>query len=84
MNVQQDIYQLIVQRYLMGREVEGLNMDTHLTETGILDSFMLVGMLSYLEKKYDFIFGCYEIVPENFSSIARLAEVIEQKIAEAV
>nr|VFK67587.1 MAG: Acyl carrier protein [Candidatus Kentron sp. UNK]VFK72836.1 MAG: Acyl carrier protein [Candidatus Kentron sp. UNK] len=80
MSIKDEIYQLIVSRYLMGREVEGLSTGTNLIETGVLDSFMLVGLLSHLERQYGVKFGDDEIVPENFESISRLAQVIELKM----
>ncbi len=80
MAITDELYQIIVERYLAGNAIAGMDATTDLVETGVLDSFMLVGMLSYIEQHYGVSFGQHEIVPENFRSIARLAEVIAEKM----
>jgi len=80
MAIKDELYQIIVERYLAGNALPGMDAETDLVDTGVLDSFMLVGMLSYVEQRYGVSFGQNEIVPENFRSIARLAEVIAEKM----
>lgn len=80
MAIKDELYQIIVERYLAGTVLPGMDAETDLVDTGVLDSFMLVGMLSYVEQRYGVRFGQNEIVPENFRSIARLAEVIAEKM----
>lgn len=82
MAIKDELFQVVVQRYLAGNAVPGLDTDTDLVETGVLDSFMLVGMVSHIEQAYGVAFGPNEIVPANFRSIARLAEVIAEKMQQ--
>ena len=47
-----------------------------------LPSLALVLLAEALEARFDFRVRATELVPENFSSIARVAAFVERKVAE--
>lgn len=49
-----------------------------LFEDGILDSFDLVTLVSELDRAYDISIDGLDIVPENFSSVARIEALLER------
>ena len=52
--------------------------DTNLIEEGILDSLMVVYLVSQLEEKYHIKIEGHFIVPEHFSSINRIAGFLKR------
>ena len=47
-------------------------------EEGLLDSFDIVELVSDLEKKYKIVISALEIVPENFSSVEGIINLIKK------
>ena len=47
-----------------------------------LASFVVVVLAEALEERFEFQVKATELVPENFSSIARLAAYVDRKVAE--
>ena len=82
MSIQDELYELILKRYLMGRVPDGFDKSSNLIDSGILDSFMLVGLISHIEKQYGVKFGDGDIVTENFNSLPALEDIIKQKIRQ--
>ena len=82
MSIQDELYQLIIKRYLMGRIPDGFDKSSNLIDSGILDSFMLVGLVSHIEKQYGVKFGSGDIVTENFNSLPALEAIIQQKLQQ--
>ena len=49
-----------------------------LVDEGILDSLTLVEMMSCLSMEFGIVIPYEEITPENFNSVAALAEMVER------
>jgi acyl carrier protein len=62
-----------------GREVGELGPDTSLFRTGVVDSFGLFTLSSFLEDRFGIAVGDEDLVPENFDSIARIARFVATK-----
>jgi acyl carrier protein len=50
--------------------------NTNLIERGIIDSMSLVRLISFLEENYEIKVQDEDIVPENFSSLAKISGFI--------
>ena len=47
-------------------------------EDGLLDSFDLISLNSMLEEEYQITVDALDIVPENFSSVEAIAELVRK------
>ena len=50
---------------------------------GLLDSFDIISLISILEEKYDVKIDGLDIVPENFSSVESIENLIKKSKGEA-
>ena len=57
---------------------EGVNF----IEEGMLDSFDLVGLVTELEEIFGVSIAGTDIVPENFSSVERIENLVKRKNAQ--
>lgn len=56
--------------------------DVDFVEEGYLDSFDIVQLVAMLEKEYEVKIKGVDIVPENFSSVAAMAELLKKSGAK--
>lgn len=54
-----------------------LNLDTDLHGTGHLDSLAIVTLVAFIEDEFGFKVSVDDIVPENFSTVRRITELVE-------
>lgn len=47
-------------------------------EDGLLDSFDMVSLISELENAYNILIDALDIVPENFSSVEAISEIVKK------
>jgi acyl carrier protein len=59
--------------------VEVPSADTDLMESGLLDSLMLVELMSSLEEQFDVHISFDEVEIDNFRSVRRIAEFVNQR-----
>lgn len=80
-----DIEQPIVE-YISGLVVEAggapVDRDTHLLESGVLDSINLVRLVQFVEKRFEIDIPDTDIRPELFESSASIAAYISQQATE--
>lgn len=62
-----------------GREVGELSADTSLFRNSVIDSFGLFALAAFLEDRFGIKVGDEDLVPENFDSIARIANFVASK-----
>lgn len=53
--------------------------DTALVSGGLMNSLSTLELVSFLEDTFDVDFAAHEIRVENFDTVARIAEVVEEK-----
>lgn len=51
---------------------------TNFVEEGYLDSFDVVSLISELEDAFNILIDALDILPENFSSVQSIAEIIKK------
>lgn len=76
--IQRDIRTFIVEEVLDERDGSDLPADIPLL-SGLLDSFGLMSLISFLEDRYNLIVRNDEVVKQNFESVASLAGFVEAK-----
>jgi acyl carrier protein len=57
-------------------EPSRIALDTDLQETGRLDSMALVSIVTFLDGELGVTLAIDQIVPENFASVRRIAELV--------
>jgi acyl carrier protein len=65
----------------LGIDGEELNHDELLFSTGIIDSFSLVTLLSFIESEFSFRINPIEVILDNFDSLERMERFISEKLA---
>lgn len=55
-----------------------INMDTPLISGGYVDSFSMVSIVAFLEKEFNITVPEAEIVPDNFNSVQKIADLVEK------
>jgi acyl carrier protein len=60
------------------RDREAISIDTPLISGGYVDSFSMVSIVVFLEKEFNITVPESEIVPTNFNSIQKIAELVEK------
>ena len=60
-----------------------LTENTPLISSGIVDSFSMVSLKRFLEKKYDISIPDEEATPEAFDSVAKIMVIVEQHRKDA-
>jgi acyl carrier protein len=59
-----------------GRQEPDLDEETSLFRKGIIDSFGLFTLASFLEERFSISVGDEDLVPENFDTIAKIAAFV--------
>ncbi len=68
-----------IQSEIMHGSVKGsLDPDLNLLEEGILDSLGLQQLITFLEDKYDVAIDDEDLLPENFSTVNSIAQLISK------
>lgn len=78
--VEQALYDYIV-REAADNAPANLDADYDLIGSGLMDSLLMMMVVSFLEQKYQFEFGLNDIVPENFRSINTLSAYVNRTLA---
>jgi acyl carrier protein len=72
------IKKFIVDEYLPDATVAQLESSYDLFSNGVIDSLGLLRFVSWLEQRFDVPIDDVEIVPDNFRTVAQIAEFIER------
>lgn len=72
------ILEYIRNEYLDEDEIDDVDLDEHtpLISGGIVDSFSLVSLKRFLEKKFDITISDADASPEAFDTVARIAALV--------
>lgn len=61
---------------------EEFDVDTELIESELLDSLTIVFLVTQIEEKYNFTMDEQLVLPENFTSIRKIADLLEQVLGK--
>ena len=59
---------------------KNIPLDKSLLEMGLIDSFGVIEIISYLEKKYKIRINDNEITKEKFGSLNKMSKLVSKKI----
>ncbi|WP_448187848.1 acyl carrier protein [Azospirillum sp. sgz301742] len=76
--VAQDIKRYLAEELLLGPSI---GTSQPLFESGLIDSTGFVMIVSYMETHFGIVIDGDDLVPENFDTIDRMAQLIESKRA---
>ena len=79
------ILEYIKNEYLDEDDEDDVELDenTTLISSGIVDSFSMVSLKRFLEKKFEITIPDAEATPEAFDSVSRIIELVERFKKEA-
>lgn len=80
--IEEQIRRFIVEEVLEESDGQDLPDDIPLL-SGLLDSFGLMSLISFLEERYELVIRNDQVVKKNFETIGALATFVEGKLAEA-
>lgn len=80
-DIQKEIRAFIIDEVLEDTDDMDLPDDIPLL-SGVLDSFGLMSLLSFLEDRYDLVIRNNQVVSGNFESISALSNFVENKLRE--
>lgn len=63
-----------------GKPISGIDPNAAFMDSGILDSLFLLDFVVYLERCYQIKIPGEEIVPENFGTLAAVAEYLRRRV----
>lgn len=61
---------------------DALTPETDLLAAGLLDSMMLMDLVLFIEERWGLKLSPYDISTQNFSTIARLQQLIESRLLQ--
>ncbi len=76
LSVEETLIRYLRQECLSTAGNTSLAEDTDLFEAGIVDSAGLISFISFVEKEYEITVPDEDLLPQNFSSVARIAHYI--------
>jgi acyl carrier protein len=77
--VEKIIRKFLAEYLLPEAEVQKLDPETPLLQTGILNSLTLIHLIDFLEQQFDLVVSPAEFQPENFQSLHTICAYIQQK-----
>jgi len=86
MDVREDIRLFIMEELKEANQdgdVEYLEDEASLIEGGIMDSFMILSLIAFLEEKYGLILPKDQFDPENFETIKKISALVARRIAKS-
>jgi acyl carrier protein len=79
MVIKETIKKFILQELVQEGGAGDIQESDPLIENGIIDSFGIMALLGFLEEKFAVQIESDELMPENFESIATIAELVIRK-----
>ena len=80
-NVEEKVREYIVRNLMLKHGGAQLGADEPLLESGIITSFGIVELVSYLEGTFGVTIDDHDVVPENFQTVRAITRLVEQKRA---
>ena len=74
----QMILDYVISEYLEEDDDQEIDFDTELISGGIVDSFSMVSLKRFLEKKYDIQIPDADASPEAFDSVNKISALVDR------
>jgi len=72
------ILEYVINEYLEEDDDQEIDCDTELISGGIVDSFSMVSLKRFLEKKYDIQIPDADASPEAFDSVNKISDLVDR------
>jgi acyl carrier protein len=79
MSVQQTVEKFITEELLLGSRPQKIELDHDLIGTGFLDSLAVMQLILFIEERFNVKVADGEVLPDNFRTMARIVEFVENK-----
>ena len=76
--IKETVLEYVIDEYIDEDDDVEVEFDTPLISSGIVDSFSMVSLKVFLEKKYDIHIPDDEATPEAFDTVNLIAALVEQ------
>lgn len=77
------ILEYVIREYVDADSDEELGVDSPLISSGIVDSFSMVSLKTFLEKKYKISIPDAKASPEAFDSVTKIAALVREFVPNA-
>jgi len=77
-DIAQVVLDYVTREYLEEGDERGINLTTRLISGGIVDSFSMVSLLRFLEKKYSIHIPDEAATPDAFDTVESIASLVRQ------
>ena len=78
-SVEEKIKEFIIRNLMLKRSGVELDADQQLLESGIMTSFGIVELVTYLETTFSVTIEDHDVVPDNFQTVRAIARLVEDK-----
>jgi len=72
------ILEYVINEYLEEDDDQEIDLDTELISGGIVDSFSMVSLKRFLEKKYSIQIPDADASPEAFDSVNKISDLVDR------
>ena len=80
--ITEEVRSFITEKLFRGEVPADFNNDTILISSRLLDSIVVLGMVSHLEEKLNIEFEAHEVNVDNLDTINKTVEFLSQKLAK--
>ena len=81
-NIEKNFIEFLKKGNPLIKKLKKIPKDKSLVELGLVDSFGVIEMISYFEKKYKIRIEDNEITKEKFGSIDKMIKLVNEKILQ--
>ena len=81
MNIKTEVSQYIVDNFLPDVPLESIDESMPLITGGVIDSIGMIGLVAFLESRYDVEFMPREIDVHSLDTVLRIVELMHKKLA---
>jgi acyl carrier protein len=82
MEIKTEVRQFIAENVLLGVHQTAIEDATPLITGGLIDSIGMIGLVAFLESRFEVEFMPREIDVHNLDTVERIEEVIRKKLAD--
>lgn len=81
MDLLQDLRNYVIAEAFHGKPPAGFTDDFDLIESGVMDSLLMMNLITYVSQQHSVEFGPNDLVPKNFNSVSALNQFLATKLS---
>ena len=78
-DIESKVREYIVRNLMLKHSGTELSPDQPLLESGIMTSFGIVELVTYIEQTFGITIDDYDVVPENFQTVRAITQLVQTK-----